>query len=94
MGNGFKGGAGHFINNHYENYATATDKKEEMIRVSGVVWFTNLEHQERKEELVLYKKYTPEAYPYYDNYDAINVDKRQIFLVTLQVQWGSNYIFR
>jgi Adenine-specific methyltransferase EcoRI len=24
---------------------------------------------------VLYKKYTPEEYPKYDNYDAINVDK-------------------
>ena len=69
------GGAGHFINNHYENYATATDKKEGMIRVSGVVWFTNLDHNKRHEDLILYKKYTPEEYPHYDNYDAINVDK-------------------
>ena len=27
------------------------------------------------EELVLFRKYSPEAYPKYDNYDAINVDK-------------------
>jgi hypothetical protein len=75
LGFGFAGGAGHFINNHYQNYATATDKKEGMIRVSGVVWFTNLDHNKRHEDLILYKKYTPQEYPHYDNYDAINVDK-------------------
>lgn len=75
LGNGFKGGAAHFINEHYENYATATDKKEGMIRVSGVTWFTNLEIDKRHEELDLFKEYTPEEYPKYDHYDAINVDK-------------------
>ena len=38
-------------------------------------WFTNLDYPERHEELVLYKRYTPEEYPKYDNYDAINIDK-------------------
>ena len=75
LGNGFKGGAAHFINEHYENYATATDKKEGMIRVSGVTWFTNLEINKRHEELDLFKTYTPEEYPKYDNYDAIEVSK-------------------
>lgn len=45
------------------------------IRIKGVRWFTNLDYQERHEELILYKKYTPEEYPKYDNYNAINVDK-------------------
>jgi hypothetical protein len=45
-----------------------------MIRVSGVVWFTNLEIKKRHEDLILYKKYTPEDYPIYENYNAINVD--------------------
>ena len=75
LGNGFKGGAAHFINEHYENYATATDKKEGMIRVSGVTWFTNLEINKRHEELDLFKHYTPEEYPKYDNYSAIEVSK-------------------
>jgi hypothetical protein len=44
------------------------------IRVKGVRWFTNLDYEERHENLVLYKKYTPEEYPKYDNYNAINVD--------------------
>jgi hypothetical protein len=38
-------------------------------------WFTNLDHQKRHEPLDLYKKYNPEEFPKYDNYDAINVDK-------------------
>ena len=75
LGYGFKGGAAHFINKHYEDYATAGDHKEGMIRVSGVVWFTNLDISKRHEDLILYKKYTPEEYPTYDNYDAINIDK-------------------
>ena len=45
------------------------------IRVKGVRWFTNLDYKERHEELTLYKKYTPEEYPKYDNYDAIEVSK-------------------
>ena len=38
-------------------------------------WFTNLDHEKRHEELVCVEKYSPEKYPKYDNYDAINVDK-------------------
>lgn len=74
LGFGFKGGAGHFISK-YEDIASAGDHKKGMIRVSGVTWFTNLDIDKRHEELILYKHYTPEEYPKYDNYDAINVDK-------------------
>jgi hypothetical protein len=76
LGYGFKGGAAHFINKHYEDYASAGDHKEGMIRVSGVVWFTNLDINKRHQDLIIpYKNYTPEEYPKYENYDAINVDK-------------------
>ena len=74
LGFGFTGGAGHFINTQYEDYATAGDHKEGMIRVSGVHWFTNLDINKRHEDLILYKKYSAAEYPTYDNYDAINVD--------------------
>ena len=73
LGYGFKGGAGHFINKFYEDYASASDRKEGMIRVSGVHWFTNLEIKKRYEDLILYKKYNQENYPKYDNFDAIHV---------------------
>jgi hypothetical protein len=45
------------------------------IRVKGVRWFTNLDYESRHEDLTLYKRYTPEEYPKYDNYDAINIAK-------------------
>ncbi len=74
LGYGFKGGAGHFISK-YEDVATAGNHKEGMIRVSGVNWFTNLDIQKRHEDLILFKKYTTDEYPSYDNYEAINVNK-------------------
>lgn len=45
------------------------------VRVKGVRWFTNIDIPKRHENLTLYKKYSAGEYPYYDNYDAINVDK-------------------
>ena len=75
LGYGFKGGAAHFINTHYEDYASAGEHKDGMIRVSGVVWFTNIDIKKRHEELVLYKTNNEKEFPNYINYDAINVDK-------------------
>lgn len=45
------------------------------IRVKGVRWYTNIDYEERHEDLILYKHYTPAEYPKYDNYDAIEVSK-------------------
>ena len=42
---------------------------------SESIWFTNLDHRKRQEDLILYKKYSPDECPKYDNYDAINVGK-------------------
>lgn len=53
-----------------------TDEQgNKFIRVKGVRWFTNIDYKERHEDLLLYKTYSPEEYPHYDNYDAINVNK-------------------
>ena len=41
----------------------------------ATIWYTNLDISKRHEKLILWKKYTPEEYPKYDNYDAINVNK-------------------
>ena len=75
LGYGFKGGAAHFINTQYEDYATAGNHKDGMIRVSGVHWFTSLDISKRHEDLILYKPYTTEEYPTYENFNAINVNK-------------------
>jgi len=42
---------------------------------SASCWFTNLDHSKRHEELILYREYTPEDYPQYDNFNAIEVGK-------------------
>ncbi len=43
--------------------------------MGSIMWYTNLDTKKRHEELILYKKYNPEEYPKYDNYDAIEVSK-------------------
>ena len=45
------------------------------IRVKGVRWFTNLDYPARHEKLILWKNYTLEEYPKYDEFNVINVDK-------------------
>ena len=71
---GFKGAAAHFFS-PYEDTATAGDHKKDMIRVSGVTWFTNLEIPKRSEEMDLVCRYSPDEYPRYENYNAIEVGK-------------------
>lgn len=43
--------------------------------LGNICWYTNLDTTKRHEYLTLYKHYTPEEYPKYDNYNAINVNK-------------------
>ena len=50
------------------------DEGRRFIRVKGVRWYTNLDIKQRHEEMILVKRYSPELYPKYDNYDAINVN--------------------
>ena len=45
------------------------------VRVKGVRWFTNLDFKQRHDEMILVKRYDPELYPTYANYDAIEVSK-------------------
>lgn len=47
------------------------------IRVKGVRWFTNLDYPKRNEDIPLYKSYTIDEYPKYDNYDAIHIKKTE-----------------
>jgi len=46
-----------------------------LVRVSTSCWFTNLDVAKHHAFLTLYKYYTPEEFPHYDNYDAIEVPK-------------------
>ena len=62
-----------FVPNDCEKYHKIVDGKK-MVRVSTSCWFTSLPVAKHKENITLYKKYTKEEYPTYDNYDAINVN--------------------
>lgn len=52
-----------------------TENGKKYFSKGSIVWFTNLDIAKRHEDLILYKKFSPEDYPKYDDYDAINIDK-------------------
>ena len=47
----------------------------ELYETARCYWYTNLDVRKRNQELILVERYTPEKYPEYDNYHAINVEK-------------------
>lgn len=61
-----------FIPDSYEKFHHYQGGKK-VARVSASCWYTNLPVSKHNEELILIKHYTPEEYPKYVNYDAINV---------------------
>lgn len=66
------------VPSHYEARDCGTEIDDNGVqwrKLGFVCWFTNLEHDKRKNKMALYCKYNPEIHLKYDNYDAINVDK-------------------
>lgn len=62
-----------FLPDDEEKYEKIVDGRK--MKHIQACWFTNLDHRKRNENLILYKKYTAQEFPKYDNYEAINVDK-------------------
>ena len=56
--------------------------------LGNICWFTNLDHAKRHEELICYKQYTPEEYPTYLNYNAIEVSKLNLIPVDYEGEMG------
>lgn len=73
LGNGFKGNVG-FFESPYQDHAVSSHHKDGLIRVSGVMWFTNLDIKKRHENLILYRRYNPVDYPKYETYDGIDIN--------------------
>ncbi|EHJ8972758.1 modification methylase, partial [Salmonella enterica] len=66
------------VPDNYEIQTVSRKKIEQGIKyfsMGNIMWFTNLDHKKRHEKLILFKKYTSDEYPSYDNYDAIEVSK-------------------
>ena len=65
----------------YENYLDSNQKyvtsrgydPKRFLKRPKNCWYTNLPVKYKNEKTILYKHYTPEDYPRYDNYDAIEV---------------------
>ena len=77
LGYGFKGGNAYFKTTYTVNdFAKGVyDDKTGLVKFRNVVWYTNLDIAKRHEEMILYKKFSQNDYPRYDNYDAIEVSK-------------------
>lgn len=64
-----------------DDYDIKTESRKKIINgvkyfsMGRIMWFTNLDHAKRHENLILVEKYTPDRYPHYDNYDAIEVSR-------------------
>jgi hypothetical protein len=65
------------VPDNWEKYHHVDESGKKIARVSTSCWFTNLEVEKHKQDIVLYKKYDPNDYPKYDNYDGIEVSKVQ-----------------
>ena len=63
-----------YVPDDYEQYHKIENGRK-MVRVSTSCWYSNLEHNKRNEQLVLTKFYegNEDKYPYYDNYNAVEV---------------------
>jgi hypothetical protein len=77
-----RGISGFIVPEHYELYGTETridNSGNRIISPNNCLWLTNLDTFKRHEDIVLTKKYYGNeiAYPKFDNYDAINVNKTQ-----------------
>ena len=43
--------------------------------MGNICFFTNLDIEKRHEDMTLFRTYSPDIYPKYDNYDAIEVSR-------------------
>ncbi len=66
----------------YIDAGLAANKDRSIVKVHGeyvarsqAIWYTNIPLKKLQEEIFLVFNYSPEKYPRYDNYDAIEVSK-------------------
>ena len=73
--------SGHFwfrVPNYYQEKQTdfkIDEQGQKWRRMGNICWFTNMDIDKRHEPLDLFHHYSPDDYPVYDNYSAININK-------------------
>ena len=79
LGHGFSGGNAFFgVPPNTKQFANGVyDEETGLVKFRNACWFTNINIKKRHDTLPLSKRYrgNKDAYPKYDNYEAINVDK-------------------
>lgn len=71
--------SGHYwfkVPDSYEEKATdfkIDEDGQKWRRMGNICWFTNIDFEKRHEDMTLFRTYSPQHYPKYDNYDAIEV---------------------
>lgn len=77
-----RGISGFIVPEHYDLYGTEVRINEvgqRIIATNSCLWLTNLELNQRHEDIILVKKYigNEDKYPKYDNCNGINVNRTQ-----------------
>lgn len=77
-----RGISGFIVPENYELYGTETmvdENGDRIISPNNCMWLTSLDNEKRHQPIKLVKKYEGNegAYPFYDNYNGINVNKTQ-----------------
>lgn len=77
-----RGISGFIVPDSYELYGTETmvnENGDRIISPNNCMWLTSLDNEKRHQPIELVKKYegNEDAYPFYDNYYGINVNKTQ-----------------
>jgi hypothetical protein len=73
--------SGHFwfmVPDSYEEKKTdfkIDENGQKWRRMGNICWYTNLDIEKRHENMTLFRTYSPELYPKYDNFDAIEVSR-------------------
>jgi len=71
--------SGHYwfkVPDTYEDKATdfkIDENGQKWRRMGNICWYTNLDFKKRHEDMTLFRSFSPDVYPKYDNYDAIEV---------------------
>lgn len=64
-----------------DDYDITTESRKKVVdgvkyfSMGSIMWFTNMDNVKRHEKIPLFKKYDPEVYTTYDNYNAIEVSR-------------------
>ena len=59
----------------YNNVKEFMQPDKSIKKFGNIGWYTNLDIQKRHEKIILWKNYTSEEFPDFDNYEGINVNK-------------------